>query len=120
MRILITGSRYHNNPQMIFEAINKEVEHLDDYSDVVIIQGECPYGGADLFAKQWAKQNGAVNESYPADFKKLGPSAGPKRNQRMVDSGADICLAFPTEDSRGTWDCVRKAKKAGIPVKIVK
>ena len=120
MRILITGSRYHKDSQMIEKAIEKQVEHLDSYEDVVIIQGECPYGGAVKYASDWARNNGAIDESYPADFKKLGKKAGPLRNQEMVDSGAEVCLAFPEDDSRGTWDCVRKAKKAGIPVKIYK
>jgi hypothetical protein len=35
----------------------------------------------------------------------------------MVDLGADLCLAFPMPRSRGTWDCVRRAKKAGIVVR---
>lgn len=37
----------------------------------------------------------------------------------MVDLGADICLAFPTKSSIGTWDCVRRANAAGIRVIIV-
>lgn len=38
----------------------------------------------------------------------------------MVDSGAEVCLAFPEDDSRGTWDCVRRAEKANILVKVYK
>lgn len=34
----------------------------------------------------------------------------------MVDLGADLCLAFPLPDSRGTKDCMARAKKAGIKV----
>lgn len=120
MRILITGSRSHDSPEMIHKALDEETRHIFDKSSVTIIQGECPYGGADKFASQWAEINGAVDESYPADFKKLGKKAGPLRNQKMVNSGANICLAFPTDDSRGTWDCVKKAKEANIPVKVYK
>lgn len=28
---------------------------------------------------------------------------------------ADVCLAFPLPDSRGTQDCIRTAQAAGIP-----
>jgi hypothetical protein len=47
------------------------------------------------------------------------PAAGNYRNQAMVDSGADICLAFPLPGSEGTWDCVQRAKAAGIPVRVI-
>lgn len=45
----------------------------------------------------------------------LDRSAGPKRNQRMLDKGKpDLVLAFPGGD--GTADMVRKAKSAGVPI----
>lgn len=40
------------------------------------------------------------------------------RNQEMADRGADLCLAFPGPESVGTWDMIRKARAAGIPVHI--
>jgi len=36
----------------------------------------------------------------------------------MVDAGADIAYAFPIEGSKGTWDLVKRAQKAGIPVQV--
>jgi hypothetical protein len=33
---------------------------------------------------------------------------------------ADYLIAFPDNESRGTWDSVRKAHKKGIPVTIYK
>lgn len=45
------------------------------------------------------------------------PSAGNRRNQRMVDLGADICLGFPAHTGwSGTRDCMTRAEKAGIRV----
>ncbi len=44
--------------------------------------------------------------------KELGKAGGPVRNQAMVDSGADLCLAFPDNKSIGTWDCVQRARAA--------
>ena len=35
-----------------------------------------------------------------------------------MSSGADRVYAFPMKGSRGTWDCVRRAEKAGIPVTV--
>jgi hypothetical protein len=34
----------------------------------------------------------------------------------MVDSRPDLVIAFPLEDSRGTFDCIRRAKAKGIAV----
>lgn len=47
------------------------------------------------------------------------PAQGNYRNQTMVDTGITVCRAFPLADSRGTWDCVRRARAADIRVRIV-
>ena len=50
------------------------------------------------------------------------PAAGPRRNQTMVDAGGDLCVAFhdgPLHNSRGTYDCARRAAIAGIEVVTV-
>lgn len=44
------------------------------------------------------------------------PLAGHARNQDMADAGADVCLAFPTKRSRGTFDMIKRAATAGITV----
>ena len=51
----------------------------------------------------------------------LGKAAGHQRNQRMVDLATvgDWCLAFPGGASVGTWDCVRRAKAAGLQVAVL-
>ena len=33
--------------------------------------------------------------------------------------GADVVLAFPLPGSRGTWNCVRQALKAGLVVRVL-
>lgn len=72
-----------------------------------------------MLAKEWAIEEGFSHEPFPVtheEWKRLGPRAGPLRNQRMVDALPKpvLCIAFP--GGRGTADCVSRARAAGIPV----
>lgn len=114
MRILITGSRDWTDKQLL---ANKLFEITGCYTkdEIVVVHGGCPTG-ADAMAEQLCQNYGIATEVYPADWNKHGKAAGPIRNQQMVDLGADICLAFPKGESRGTRHCMRAAEKAGIEV----
>lgn len=94
--------------------IKCEVPHGLPLGGIVIVEGECPYGGVDLFAKQWAEDRGQLVDPFPADWDGLGKAAGPRRNTVMVGHGADLCIGFPGPGSNGTWDCLKKATTAGI------
>ena len=56
-------------------------------------------------------------EGHPAEWRG-GRLCGPERNAHMVSLGADLCLAFPLPSSRGTRNCMRLAREAGIPVYV--
>lgn len=88
-------------------------------SRLVVMQGECPYGGADLWAKRFCEREGITCEGYPAEVMPNGRILGPQRNQRMVDLRPYACLAFPGPGGGGgTRDCYMKALSAGIPAQI--
>lgn len=66
-------------------------------------------------ARCYAADHGISAEGFPADWRKYGKSAGPLRNQQMIDEGKpDLVVAFP--GGTGTADMVRRAKAAGIRV----
>lgn len=112
MRILVTGSREWTDYTAIKNAI---VAHGATF----IIEGGA--AGADTYAKLAAKELGLPFETFDADWTRYRKAAGPIRNQRMLDEGKpDLVLAFPLPGCRGTWDMVRRAKKAGVEVKIFK
>lgn len=116
-RILITGSRDWPRPDIVEEAIiDLHNWHPFSWDDVVIVHGDCPTG-ADAQAQKFAEGVDLVTERHPADWKKHGKFAGPKRNKEMVDAGADVVLAFPMGESRGTRGCMKIAEEAGLPVK---
>lgn len=85
---------------------------------ITLVHGQCPNGGVDLIAATVAEQWGWAVEAHPADWQRYGRGAGPRRNTVMVGLGADVFAAFPGAESTGTWDCVRKAARAGIPGRV--
>ena len=93
-------------------------------SRVTVINGGAR--GVDYIVNGWCQLIGLMPEIFPASAYGPWPQCGPIRNSAMVarcvelrDQGWDVvCLAFPGPDSRGTWDCVNKAKRAGIKVEI--
>jgi hypothetical protein len=118
-RILITGSRDWADRESMRAALFQQLTKLRPESGraAVLIHGGCR--GADSMAAAIWRSWGLSIEQHDADWAADGKAAGPIRNQRMVNLGADICLAFPTAGSRGTYDCVRRAREAGIPTEII-
>lgn len=110
-RILITGSRDWGDREAIWEALFPY--GLDSWG-VTLVSGACP-SGADAIAEEIWKSWGMPVERHPADWKRHGKAAGFIRNQEMVNLGADVCLAFRKNYSRGTTHCANAATMAGIP-----
>ncbi len=131
-RILVTGSRVWTNAAMMQAAIAGAIADLP--GPVTLVHGAAT--GADQLAAALAPTLGphVTCESWPANWSVCRskchpghrrvrtngmshcPAAGAYRNQDMVNAGADLCLAFPMNESTGTRDCMRRAETAGIPV----
>lgn len=112
-RILVTGSRDWKTSRTIHSALAKAAAGRA-LNEIIITHGACPTG-ADAIAHQWARLVGVKQEPHPADWDLHGRAAGPRRNKRMVDLGADVCLAFIRNGSRGATGCADLAEAAGIP-----
>lgn len=140
-RILVTGSRSWDDEQALADALLEAwydaVQDATPSVDFIVIHGDCPQG-ADAHAKQWAIDNNLTHIPVPADWsapctdqcppghRKTSarhgdycPLAGHHRNQQMVDMRPDLVLAFRRNNSRGTSDCIRRAERAGIPIRIL-
>jgi YspA, cpYpsA-related SLOG family len=143
VRILITGSREFADREMIRNALLAAVlVYSRPGEEVTVITGTSPRRfpagkNADRIAAEEAAKLGFAVEVHEADWDgpcrpecrhgprrvhryggEYCPVAGNYRNQVMVDSGADTCLAFlqAGAGNRGTSDCCERAGKAGIPV----
>lgn len=123
MRVLVCGSRTFNDSAAVASTLWGLTALLGDDPDMVVIEGKCPYGGADRHAEDWARNFATEHLSFPADWNTHGRAAGPIRNQRMLDEGKpDMVWAFvdkPLAESRGTSDMVRRAMTAGLPTYVV-
>lgn len=79
-------------------------------------------GNADSAAHFWATEYREAGkpispDSHPAKWHLFGKAAGGFRNQEMFDPGdVDLCVGFSYRQSRGTADCVDRARTADVPV----
>jgi hypothetical protein len=95
------------------EVIRDAILDYADGSPVSIIHGACSRG-ADAIADRLGDEHLIPVERHPADWAKYGKAAGYVRNAEMVKRGADICLAFIENGSKGATMCADLAEKAGI------
>ena len=114
-RVLVTGGRGYPHCEAVFERLATcRQEAARNGLNLVVIHGDCPTG-ADHWAALWCRREGIEERRFPAQWDLHGRSAGPTRNQRMLDEGRpDLVLAFP--GGRGTADMVRRADTAGVLV----
>lgn len=113
MRILVTGSRDWEDRDLIYQILGEFTSHGVRHT---LVHGDCPTG-ADRMADDWAKcQPDIIVEKYPAEWDVYGKRAGFVRNEQMVNLGADICLAFIKNNSKGATMTANLAQAAGIKV----
>lgn len=128
MKVAVIGSRKFNDQQLLNKILDEE--NLE-----YIISGGAK--GADTLAANYARFNGipleeikanwsdltqpdAIIKSHP-DGRKYDAYAGIRRNSQIIEA-ADKVIAFwdGTEEKSGTFDGIKKAKKLGKKIKIVK
>ncbi len=123
--ILVTGSREWTDMPAVLSRL-QAVRDAIEPGELVVIHGDAP--GLDRIADRCAMAMGATRAlAMPAQWDKHGKAAGAMRNSEMVKvlialrrCGYEChALAFPLPNSRGTWDCVKQARKAGFDPVIV-
>ena len=110
MRVLITGSRMWADWPAVDHAIGRARAQSGDH--LVVVHGGCPTG-ADAAADALARGAGVEVEVFEP-LSAYGPQRFRRRNQAMVNAGADLCLTFADRWASGTGMCARMARAAGI------
>lgn len=103
MKVLVCGGRDFSDK----EFTDRELDRLHaEHHFTLLIHGDA--NGADTLAGSWASIRGVPCTPVPANWKKYGRGAGPKRNQQMLAMNPDLVIAFP--GGRGTAHMVGIAK----------
>jgi hypothetical protein len=117
MRVLVTGSTQWTDA----DAIRRELAALP--SDSVVIHGDCT--GADALAGAVARELGLAVEAWAKnddDYRRYGKAAWKRLNERMLESGVDLVLAFHPElhqagKARGSRHLIDLAEGRGVAVR---
>lgn len=117
MRILVTGSRDWDDEDAVLNEIYEASVFTPPGERLTVVHGACPTGADALVDKAAERLSNVDVERYPAEWDKYGKRAGFIRNLYMVNLGADLCLAFIKNNSKGASMTARLAEEAGIPVR---
>lgn len=126
-----------------------EATEANGLVEFVLVHGDCPTGADAITQAWAERNRpyGVRAERHPAEWDVCGfecpptpqhrrprrpgdiyhpgtadtwcPGAGPRRNAAMAALGANLCLAALHGPAIGTRDCIRHARSAGIPVRVL-
>lgn len=114
IRLIVAGSRSFTDAAFAFRKLDALTANMA--GPITVISGHAR--GGDAIGEQWAAARGHAVDVYAADWNRHGKAAGPMRNSDMV-AAATHAVFFWDGRSRGTADCIRKAKEAGLAVRVV-
>lgn len=124
----VTGSRDWTSRRSVWLPLNQMLWH---HRRLIVRNGKARKG-VDRLVGEWTERfpdHLVLEDPHPADWGRHGNQAGFLRNQEMVDAGMDALMAWALpcrknapwcppgrHPTHGTFDCVEKARAAGITV----
>lgn len=115
--VLVSGKRDFTDYKRFCRAMDESLADISD--EIEIVEGGAK--GTDALARCYAMERGFALKEMKAFWNIKGRAAGPIRNSEMVKfvSGHDCKAVFFWDGkSKGTGDCLKKARKAGIPCEV--
>ena len=111
MKVLVCGGRDFKEVSFLEHALNEIDKEVGRIS--FIINGAAE--GADRHSSTWARNHGIHYAEMPALWQYNGKSAGPKRNNAMIECfNPDLIVAFP--GGAGTENMVKLGHANNIEV----
>ena len=108
MKLLVTGSRNITDLEFVTNCLDTILVEGTNFND--IIQGGAR--GVDNLVKKYCLKRGIYYYTYSAEWDVYGKSAGPIRNNKMVEV-CDGGIAIWDGKSKGTKQCMSALKNAG-------
>ena len=122
-RIIIAGSREFTDYDYLEYKVDSYFEEFEvDKTKATIISGAAR--GIDRLGELYAERHYIDLVRFPADWKRYGKAAGPRRNREMAafsmaDGCVGVLLAFWDEKSSGTKNMIDIAKKYDLKVHVI-
>jgi hypothetical protein len=112
--IIIAGGREFTDRTHAFKRLDdfNRWANTQGLNLTTIIHGDAR--GADRIGRDWGNHHKLNVVPFPADWDTHGKSAGPIRNQLMLDQKPDFVITF--SGGRGTAHMKRISKQAGVTV----
>lgn len=111
MKVVIAGSREGFDFLEVQDGIK-----ASGFEVTEVVSGTAR--GVDKLGEKWARMHIKDVKRFPADWKKLGKSAGYKRNVQMAEY-SDALIAFWYNKSKGTGHMINIAKEKGLQVFVI-
>ena len=112
VKVLVCGGRDFSNRVLLWDRLDG-LHREHPFS--CLIHGD--YRGADRLADEWALTHGVQPVRCPANWQKYGVSAGPIRNEHMLELKPDIVVAFP--GGSGTNNLLNVAGRSGVKIVLI-
>lgn len=112
MKVIIAGSRWITNPELIEWCINES-----EFEITEVVCGNAR--GVDTLGADWARAAGIPVREFLADWDGLGNKAGIVRNCEMAIYGEGL-IAVWDRKSKGTKHMIKAAKARDLKVYVYK
>ena len=117
MRVVVAGSRTIEDPRLVDQAMRES-----GFIVTEVVSGAAR--GVDQLGEAWAARHGVPVVRFPADWRRFGRSAGPRRNRAMLayagaapEGGA--LVAVWDGISRGTHNTIETARAQGLALYVL-
>lgn len=120
MKVVVSGDRNWKKIDEVYRILDDlNVELKSKGGITLIIEGGTR--GVDTIAREWAKSRKIKHKTFEALWGVYGDAAGPRRNVEMITKGKPdrvIGIHRAIEYSKGTRDCLTKAKAANVLTRL--